>query len=107
MWHNSCLRGAATMLCTPFNILYDGQVWDQLNNLFPSLGPNFVIQGDFNQLDTIRQKLGEHSNIQGVREFINRRTNGDLVELRFHWPNLCGAITEKDKSEFTNNLIVY
>ncbi|XP_021744962.1 uncharacterized protein LOC110710935 [Chenopodium quinoa] len=90
------------------------RVWDELST-FLSLTPNCLLIGDFNQVDSLQDKLGGSLSIRGLGDFMDWRLENELMDIpfsgpRFTWTNKRisgGLIMERlDKALCTNNWFV-
>ncbi|KAL2922749.1 Bifunctional uridylyltransferase/uridylyl-removing enzyme [Bienertia sinuspersici] len=60
------------------------QTWADLSYQLASSHLPVVIQGDFNQIESMEQKSGGRDSIQGVRAFSTWKTNWELTDIPYH-----------------------
>ncbi|KAL2934671.1 Fructose-1 6-bisphosphatase class 3 [Bienertia sinuspersici] len=60
------------------------QTWADLSYQLASTNLPVIIQGDFNQIESLGQKWGGRDTIPGGRAFSNWKTNWELTDIPFH-----------------------
>ncbi|KAL2931509.1 LINE-1 retrotransposable element ORF2 protein [Bienertia sinuspersici] len=60
------------------------QTWAALSNQLASTNLPVIIQGDFNQIESMEQKWGGSEYIPGGRAFSNWKTNWELMDIPCH-----------------------
>ncbi|KAL2900230.1 putative RNA-directed DNA polymerase from transposon X-element [Bienertia sinuspersici] len=60
------------------------QTWANLSYQLASTNLPVIIQGDFNQIESMEQKWGGRDTIPGGRAYSNWKTNWELMDIPFH-----------------------